>query len=617
MNWQHVKAILHLRWRLSVNRWKRSGTLNTIVMFAIVVMALSAVVWAFLGALLIGIFVLRDSDPDQLLLIWDAVVVAFVFFWMIGLVTELQRSESLSLEKLLHLPISLTGTFLLNYLTSLLSLSMIVFLPLMAGLSIAMAVVKGPAMLITWPLLATFILMVTAVTYQFRGWLATLMLNKRRRRTIIALVTVGFILLAQIPNIVSLAVLQPRHEQAMQEYLDELEDLQKARDAESLGPQEYAARVKALSKQREEAEQRESEQWFRKIVDGALVVNVVLPIGWLPYGARAAALGNLLPGILGSLGAALIGAASLWRSYRSTLRYYTGGYQSGRSRVLRAKVVPATTTLAKTKLTSGLLERQLGPISEHASAVALASFRSLTRAPEAKMMMLTPVIMLVIFGSMLFSRAGQNVPDLARPLMGFGAILLTMLGLVQLMQNLFGFDRDGFRVYVLTPAKRRDILLGKNLSILPLAFGMCLICLTALQLVVPMRVSHLLATLVQVAVVYVVFCMAGNLISILAPFPVKAGSMQAAKPSVIGILIQFICMLILYPLALIPTLLPLGVDLLLEHLGRRGSVPVYLLLSLVELVIILYIYKHVLVAQGSLLQRREQKILARVTVQAD
>ena len=38
----------------------------------------------------------------------------------------------------------------------------------------------------------------------------------------------------------------------------------------------------------------------------------------------------------------------------------------------------------------------------------------------------------------------------------------------QLLGNQFGFDRGGFRVYVLSPASRRDVLLGKNLSFVPL-----------------------------------------------------------------------------------------------------------------------------------------------------
>jgi len=47
------------------------------------------------------------------------------------------------------------------------------------------------------------IFMVTAWTYCLRGWLAALMVNKRRRRAIVAGVTFGSILLIQLPNILS------------------------------------------------------------------------------------------------------------------------------------------------------------------------------------------------------------------------------------------------------------------------------------------------------------------------------------------------------------------------------------------------------------------------------
>ena len=232
------------------------------------------------------------------------------------------------------------------------------------------------------------------------------------------------------------------------------------------------------------------------------------------------------------------------------------------------------------------------------------------------MMLLSPVIMLVVFSSMLFSGQRQDTPELLRPLMGLGAISMTMVGLLQLMQNQFGFDRSGFRAYVLAPTQRSDILLGKNLSVAPLAFGMCLISLSVFQLLLPMKIDHLLATLVQVISVYVIFCMVGNLASIIAPIPIKAGSLKAAKPSGVAMLIQF-ASFFLFLLALIPPLLPLGLDLLVDFLGWRGGVPVYLVLSLVELAAVLWTYKHVLAAQGRLFQRREQKILATVTAHAD
>ena len=59
--------------------------------------------------------------------------------------------------------------------------------------------------------------------------------------------------------------------------------------------------------------------------------------------------------------------------------------------------------------------------------------------------------------------------------------MFVLFGLVQLMANQFGFDRDGFRVFVLSSARRRDILMGKNLSFAPIALGLAAILLFALQ----------------------------------------------------------------------------------------------------------------------------------------
>ena len=50
---------------------------------------------------------------------WDALIVAFLLFWGIGLLTELQRNDPLSLSKFLHLPVSVNSAFLINYLSSL------------------------------------------------------------------------------------------------------------------------------------------------------------------------------------------------------------------------------------------------------------------------------------------------------------------------------------------------------------------------------------------------------------------------------------------------------------------------------------------------------------------
>jgi uncharacterized membrane protein len=62
--------------------------------------------------------------------------------------------------------------------------------------------------------------------------------------------------------------------------------------------------------------------------------------------------------------------------------------------------------------------------------------------------------------------------------------LLSIFTLVQFLVNQFGFDRDGFRALVLSPAERRLLLLGKNLAALPvgIAFGGTLLVLTSVWL---------------------------------------------------------------------------------------------------------------------------------------
>ena len=56
---------------------------------------------------------------------------------------ELQRSEPLTLSRFMHLPVSVRGAFLINYLSSFLSLSLIIFLPVMLAFCVALVYVKG------------------------------------------------------------------------------------------------------------------------------------------------------------------------------------------------------------------------------------------------------------------------------------------------------------------------------------------------------------------------------------------------------------------------------------------------------------------------------------------
>jgi hypothetical protein len=460
------------------------------------------------------------------------------------------------------------------------------------------------------PLLGAFLLMVTALTYQFQGWLAVLMSNPRRRRAIVVGMTTLIVLISQLPNLLNFYApwsgrQQMAHDRALR---GEKAQLDRAYKAGQLDAKEYARRLKeARGRQKldlEEVYRRRAARWGQ-IARGA---NVVLPVGWLPLGVMSAAEGHPWPALLGLLGMSLIGTISLWRAYRTTVGQCQG--EASNTKV-RAAVAPRL----EREPGGLLLEARIPGFSEPVSAVALAGFRSLLRSPEVKMAMLTPLIMGAIFGSMMVGKA-QTLPESLRPLTAIGAIAFGLLGVLQLAGNQFGFDRDGFRVFVLCAAPRRDILLGKSLAYAPLGLGMSALLAAVVQFFCPMRRDHLLAMVPQIVSMFLMFCLLTSLMSIYAPIGLAAGSLKPSNLKVTTVLVQQAMVFLVFPLCEGVTLLPLGAEALLRLLGRAESVPVFLLMSLVECGVIVVLYNFALSGLGRLLQEREQAILEVVTHRA-
>src|SRR5262249_27103071 len=129
---------------------------------------------AFVLAFALGVPLLGHAQPIVILMTWDVVVLGFLLFWTTGVIAELQRSELLAVEKFLHLPVSLRGVFLLNYLASFFSIALVIFLPAMTGLILALSVAHGPIVLVVFLPMAALVFSMTALTYQFRGWIAAM-----------------------------------------------------------------------------------------------------------------------------------------------------------------------------------------------------------------------------------------------------------------------------------------------------------------------------------------------------------------------------------------------------------------------------------------------------------
>ena len=611
MNWQHLRAFVWLRRRMLVNQWRRAGAFNAVLMMIVAFGLLVIAVPLFIGCFMLGLYLIPKAAPVHLMYVWDGLIVAFLFFWGIGLITELQRSEPLSLSKFLHLPVSANGAFLINYLSSLLRVSLIFFGPVMLGYCLALIYVKGILLLPVLPLLAAFVLMVTALTYQLQGWLAALMSNPRRRRTVIVVTTTTFVLLVQLPNLLNFYALGGAQRQAdrSKSLVEEMSKLQRASQSKEFDAMELVRRQQQVMEEykleRQEADRITGEHWEHTVSPRE---SAFLPIGWLPLGVMSAAEGRIMPSILGLLGMTMIGTVSLWRAYRTTVGLYQGQPSNRKDRPVPEVASPSSTGKPRVRL----LEARLPGLSEPVSAIALGGLRSLMRSPEAKMMLLTPLIMIPIFGSMVF-KGRHDMPELLRPLVAIGGMGFVLLGVLQLMGNQFGFDRDGFRVFVLSAASRRDILMGKNLAFAPVALGMAAILLAIVQVLCPMRLDHFLAMVPQYVSMFLMFCIFTNFVSIYAPFYVAAGSLKPANPKTSTVLLQLVMFFFLLPLAEGPTLLPLGIEAALRYAGWPAAAPICLVLSLVECAVVVLIYRLTLELQGSLFQAREQKILESVT----
>ena len=642
MTWQHFRTLVWLRRRLFRNRMRRAGKLNAVVTRIFMAIAILVSVGSFFAVLGLGIRFLPQATPDYVLFIWTGLTVTFLFAWIMGVMTELQRSEVLSIEKLFHYPISPGSAFLVNYLSSLVCVSLILFFPAMLGLAIASVVALGPWMLISLPLLLGFVLMVTAVTYQFRGWLATLMVNKRRRRTIVACITGAFILLSQSGNFINMFV-QGRHRHERDGTADQFhrqyDQAERDLKAAKITPKEYQERIESIAADQKRQNEQETQQFLTQAKRWVSTADLALPPGWLAYGTFQAAEHQIWAGLVGTVLLSAIAGASLHRSYRTTVRFYLGDYRSDRSTAdlapttaatrapVRATIAigavdaPAPATLANAPSFAGMVGKSVPGVPEQAAATALATLRSLLRAPEVKMMLLTPTILGVLF--MTGKLAGRNgmsggaVSPGLRPILALGIVTTVVVTLSQLFQNQFGFDRNAFRTFVLSPASRRDILLGKNLALAPIVAAAGAIFLGVLEYMMPLRPLDFLATCVELLSAYLIVCLVGNQMSILLPSTVRHGSMRGSSDTkILRVLARFAAMLGQL-VAFVPLALPLGIDYLIHQFAWGQWIPAYLIVSLLMALVLLFVYRNVLEYQGGLLQRRELRILEAVTAKED
>jgi hypothetical protein len=572
MSLEHLKAIIWLRWRLTRNMFARAGPLNAILSILMVGSVLMGALVFGAGGFLAGLLALGQLNDQIQMLVWDGVFVAFLFVWATGLMVEIQRSESIDLPKLLHLPITLQQVFVFNFVASLFTPSLILFVPLLAGLSAGLALSAGVHMALLCPLAFGVVAMITAWTYCLRGWLAALMINQRKRRAVIVWMTIAFVLVCQLPNL--------------------LVNNRFFRSKTSGHP--HPAATPAPGQTTNET---------LRLPDGFVQAHLVVPPAWAGYGAMFLKRQNPWPACGGIVGSGLITAWGLMRAYRMTIRFYQGADPHEKSRPVATRRAVRSGTL--------LVERPLPFVPEDTAALALATFRSLWRAPELKMALIMPIVLVIVLSSLRFTQL-RHAPLQFTGFAATAAVVLASFSFFHVMANAFGFDRNGYRALVLLPIRRHHILLAKNLAFFPFVAGVALILLAVGEFLMRIPLPSLLAGCLQVPLAFMCFCLACNFLSVVAPYRVAQGSLQAEKPKPVTILAVFVTMMI-SPVLMAPTLIPPALQLLFNAQGWVPWLPVNFLVTLLMLVGVGAVYWLLLPLQGKLLQRREQAILQEVS----
>jgi ABC-2 type transport system permease protein len=580
VNWEQLRAILWLRWRLTINQFGRGGPLNAVLSVVILAAIVVAAVGAGIGGIALGYFASRGAPPQVMLLAWDGIVLLFLAIWTAGLLVEIQRSESLDLARLLHLPVTLSQVFVINYAAAHFSPILAIMVPGMVGVCVGMVLNGGWQLLLLLPLVLGFVFMVTAWTYCLRGWLASLMVNKRKRRGIIVWMTLTLVLMGQIPNLV----------------------VNNSWFRHRVGEMAHAKHAAPGTTPSTSSTPSSDPADF---LPAAIVqAHPWIPVGWPGIGALELERGH--PSLPIGLTAAcwLIGVLGVWRAYRLTLRFYlgAGGGETAVVSVKRPAVVRGRM----------LVERKLPWLPDDTAALALMFLRSLLRSPEMKMALVMPVVLCAVFSSVLLSQMRLKIGIGAAGFISTGVAVVSCFSLSPAMANMFGVDRDGFRGLVLLPTRRRDVLLAKNLAYFPFVAVITGLLMAAVGLLLHVPWELIAVGLIQAPAAYLLAAQVCNLLSILAPYRIAAGSLKAQKPKAI-VAVAALASMFSMPLVLSPISIPPLLRLLFRRMGWLPWLPIDLLAATAVLIATITLYWFVLPAQGRLLQRREQSILREVT----
>ncbi len=178
---RQLLALVDLRIKLSRNQQVKAGSFNFYVSRFLFLLAWVASVSSFLATAFGGIYFFRVFSVEVCNSAWGVAAIVFLFYWTVMVFGQIQQTETIPLEKIQHLPLSLKGAFFLNFLSSFANSATWLGAPVLFGIALGVVFARGPAMLHLLAATIGLFLFVAALTFQIRSWVARLMRNQRNK----------------------------------------------------------------------------------------------------------------------------------------------------------------------------------------------------------------------------------------------------------------------------------------------------------------------------------------------------------------------------------------------------------------------------------------------------
>ena len=538
-----IKALLRLRFVLFKNRLSLTRKFSFV--FTVLLAFLFLMVSLGVG---VGMYflprTLRGEEASWLLMFYvDIYLGLFLLVWVSSLLMEIQRADFVDFRKMLYLPVSLKMVFAMNSLSSVISPMTMFFVFPVLGLTLGLVRDFGMLSWLVLPLAAAFFLMLNSWTYYFRGWLAVLMENKKRRRFLMVFLPFLVFAVAQAPNLMFTAT-------------------------RGLRTQNKSHR----------GVQTESLQ------EVLFTVNKIVPVGWFPYGAQALQQRDLSSLSFCFLGLLSLGAIGLVKGYRSTWNYYLG------VQTLR-KPTSNESKQDKGKRKRRLFALNIPYLQSDTSALTLACFLGYLRHPRVRMQMAVglfmPLIFLVIFhkgmsdSPKMFAWHGKALPLLL--------VVLPMLNMSVFVFSVFGNSPREFQAYLLFPIEKRKLIAAKNLALFPFVGGIHLLIVSTGAILLSLSCLEIVNLLIQIVPLYLLFCIGGNFSSIYLPYRIRMETMGRSK-SMSGSFLTDLFFLTLVPILLLPSVVCLLIDSFLERFTHYDGFSIGLILSVLYFAGVTLIY---------------------------